>query len=651
MTQHLRLKKGALRGCVWLRPREPAALCTAGALEIFGLPPSAGRLGLDGLIGCFDEGDRAEVESMLRRALDRGETDAMEALACRGDGITHLVGMATECALDADGAVEAVCLIIRDQTEAARAERMTRLIVDHVPGMISYWDDDLICRYANAAYGEWFGRTPHQMVGIHLLELLGEARFKPIEGHIRGVLEGHPQVFETVVVKPSGQPGAILAHFVPDHDGRGVVAGYYVLIADVTELKHTEAQLRETNALLEEARAQAESAAAVKRDFLSNMSHELRTPLTSIIGFAEVLEARAGLQDDDRRSVERIHDASRTLLATINDILDFSKLEAGRVEIERRVADPADLGRRVMELFELQLQGKGLTGRFEAMDLPPFVLTDDTRVRQILLNLVGNAAKFTAAGSVQLFTRYDRERQRLRYEVHDTGPGIPDERRSRLFLPFAQVDASTTRTFGGTGLGLSICRGLAEAMGGEIGVDSVPGQGSRFWVELPCPVTQQAAERRSALGAGEAVTALTGARLLVVDDNPANRELARVICRSFGMTVLDAADGAQAAAIAAREPLDAILLDVRMPGLSGPDTARLIRSEPGPNRSTPIIAFTAEVDRDHEAEWAELFQGVLGKPMSAADVLAALTQACKPPGLVHFGTDTDPPRIGQNLTS
>ena len=626
MSQHLRLKKGALRGCVWLRPGEPAGLCTSGALEIFGLPASAGRLGLDGLMACYDEGDRAAVESMLRRALDRGEVDALEALVRRADGITHLVGMATECALDADGAVEAVCLIIRDQTEAARAERMTRLIVDHVPGMISYWDDDLVCRYANAAYGEWFGRTPHQMVGIHLLELLGEARFRPIEGHIRGVLEGRPQVFETVVIKPTGEPGNILAHFVPDHDGRGGVAGYYVLIADVTQLKQTEEQLRETNALLEEARAQAESAAAVKRDFLSNMSHELRTPLTSIIGFAEVLDARAGLQGDERRYLERIHDASRTLLATINDILDFSKLEAGQVEIERRVADPAELGRRVLELFELQLERKGLAGRFEAADLPPFVLTDDTRVRQILLNLVGNAVKFTAAGGVQLHARYDHQRQSLRYEVRDTGPGIPAERVSRLFQRFAQVDASTTRTYGGTGLGLSICRGLAEAMGGEIGVDSVLGEGSRFWVELPCPVTRQPAECRSALGGAEAASALTGARLLVVDDNPANRELARVICRSFGMTVLDAADGAEAAAIAAREPLDAILLDVRMPGLSGPDTARLIRSKPGPNRSTPIIAFTAEVDRDHEPEWADLFQGVLAKPMSAADVLAALAK-------------------------
>ena len=308
------------------------------------------------------------------------------------------------------------------------------------------------------------------------------------------------------------------------------------------------------------------------------------------------------------------------------------------MEIERRAVDPAELGRRVLELFELQLDRKGLTAGFEADDLPPFVLADDTRVRQILLNLVGNAVKFTA-GSVQLLARYDHARQRLRYEVHDTGPGIPAEHISRLFLRFAQVDASTTRTYGGTGLGLSICRGLAEAMGGEIGVDSALGDGSRFWVELPCPVTHQSAERRSALGGAEAVSALTGARVLVVDDNAANRELARVICQSFGMTVIDAASGAEAAALAAREPLDAILLDVRMPGLGGPVSVRMIRSQPGPNRSTPIIAFTAEVEGDHDGAWGELFQGVLAKPMSAAEVLAALAKVCRSPGLrPHWNT-------------
>jgi len=628
MTQRLQLKKGALRGCVWLSPGEPTLRWTTGALEIFRIALSDDRPDLDGLIGRFQEKDRPALRSALQRALERGEIDAFEGFARRGDGTTRLLGMATECVRDAGGGVEEVCLIIRDQTEAARAERMTRTIVDHVPGMISYWDRRLICRYANAAYGEWFGRTAEQMVGVHLPDLLGEERFKTIEPHIRGVLEGRRERFETALTKPTGAPGHILANFVPDFEGAGDVVGYYVLITDITTLKEVEERLRHTNTLLEEARTEAEAAAAAKQDFLSNMSHELRSPLTSIIGFAEQLASRTALEGEDRRYVERIHDASGVLLATINDILDFSKLEAGQVEIECTLTDPAGLGRSVLEMFELQLLKKGVTGRFEAFDLPPFVSMDDTRVRQILLNLVGNAVKFTSAGSVSVHASYDRGRQRLRYEVRDTGPGIPEERMSRLFLRFAQVDASTTRTHGGTGLGLAICRGLAEAMGGGVGASSAFGEGSRFWVEIPCPVAQPAVSHRTAPDWAAAAGGLSGALVLVVDDNPANRELARVICRSFGVTVTEAGSGAEAAEIAARERFDAILLDIRMPGLGGPDTARLIRSRPGPNSATPIVAFTADIAGDQQSEWAELFQGVLAKPIVTSDFVATLAKAC-----------------------
>lgn len=503
--------------------------------------------------------------------------------------------------------------------------RRLKALTDHVPAMIAHWDRDLKCRYANASYMEWFGRTSTEMLGISMQELMGKALFAKNEPYIRAVLTGQAQSFERTLTKPSGETGHTWAQYIPDMDPDEQVVGFYALVTDVTPLKKVQEQLTEANLQLKAARDEAEAAAAVKSAFLSNVSHELRNPLTSIVGYLDLLVRASSLSAAEHRYLTRIQAASAALQTTINDLLDFTKLEAGQVLIERRLVDPVAIGLQTLELFELELEKKGLAHRFEAIAPPARALADDTRVRQILMNLVGNAVKFTTSGSVSVRCLYDRTRQVLRYEVVDTGPGISAELQSRLFRRFSQVDASTTRIFGGTGLGLAICKGLAEAMGGEVGVLSSPGEGSCFWVEIPAksvdmPMASPGSDSEGLPGPN----ALRGLRLLVVDDEPANRDLVAHIVEAWGVQVTESASGSEAVSAARSEPFDMILMDIRMPGIDGPAAAKIIRSEPGRNAATPIIAFTADVVGDAPAAWGSFFDGVLAKPIDSANLLRLL---------------------------
>lgn len=368
------------------------------------------------------------------------------------------------------------------------------------------------------------------------------------------------------------------------------------------------------------ARAAAEQAAQAKSQFLANITHEIRTPLTAVLGFTDLLRRRGDLPAEAADQIERIEWAGRGLLALVNDVLDFSKLEAGRFEIRATPTNLRALGEEVAAIFHQTAQAKGLD---LALVLDPrlddAVLLDPDRLRQMLLNLVGNALKFTTEGRVAVTIGQDARDGWIRIEVSDTGPGIPLNAQAELFQRFSQVDGTRARGHGGAGLGLAITRGIAEAMGGEVALESASGAGATFILRLPAPVV----EAEAADSAPEA-PGLSGLRVLVVDDNAANRVLAEQMLSILGVRATTADGGEAGLRLLAEARFDVVLMDLRMPGIDGVETLQRLRATTGPNRETPVLAFTA--DPEAEAAACEDFAGVVGKPIDPVALALALSR-------------------------
>jgi len=369
----------------------------------------------------------------------------------------------------------------------------------------------------------------------------------------------------------------------------------------------------------------AEETSKAKTDFLASMSHEIRTPLNSIIGYSELLLEDA-LSPDHRRSVERIHFAGSALLTVVNDVLDFSKVEAGRLEIEHHPFSLQALINNSVSIIQRFAESKGLALRVSVDAALPDVLSgDEARIRQILLNLLNNALKFTREGEVGLSVQGRTFEQSIvvRFIVSDTGIGIPKDNREKLFRRFSQLDASRTREFGGTGLGLAVSKRLANLMGGEIGFDSEEGKGSTFWFEVPLiPAKQEDLDKAHALPSRE--NFLSG-RLLLVEDLEHNRDLAKKILSDAGHEVDIAINGAEAVAAVQAKTYDLVLMDVQMPVMDGVTATRQIRAMNHPAADVPIIALSANVLPQQVRQYKEAgMNDHIGKPFKPMELLRTL---------------------------
>jgi PAS domain S-box-containing protein len=408
----------------------------------------------------------------------------------------------------------------------------------------------------------------------------------------------------------------------------GSLLGVY---RDITVLREREQQHDDARQAAERERAEAEAANQAKSTFLATMSHEIRTPMNGVLGMMEVLE-RQRLDDAQRGTVGTMRESARALLRIIDDVLDFSKIEAGRLDLEATAFSLSGLIDGIMSTFKSQAHAKGLSlkGGIEPGS-NDVLIGDPTRVRQILFNLVGNALKFTEIGGVTVRAStapLGGGRARVTLAVHDTGIGIDEEHRARLFQPFAQADSSTTRRFGGTGLGLSIVRRLAELMGGEIAVESTPGSGSTFFVHLPFEAAPEGAVlaelRRPAAGPIRQARpgAPAGERpvVLVVDDHPVNQEVMVRQLDLLGVAADTAADGEEALEAWSSNSYAAVLADIHMPRMDGYELARRIRAaeaaRPGDAR-TPVIAVTANAMKGEEERClAAGMDAYLAKPLN-----------------------------------
>lgn len=518
----------------------------------------------------------------------------------------------------------AVAESLRRQEEAQEAldalrksEELYRLLADNQSDVISLWSKEGQRIYSSPSAERAFGFTPDEMrtlpesANAHPDDL-------PILREIIGptLPGGPPRSGEYRLMHKDGSAIWVEGTFQRLNDGsEGLLSATRV----ITERKALQGEL--ISAL-----AEAKAAVVAKSDFLANMTHELRTPLNAIVGFSGLLKTSPDLTLADARQVGLVHDAAQTLLGVVNDVLDFSKLEAGAVEFDPLPFDPVEMAASTAAMVSEHAARKGLTINVVAEGLDGLLIGDGPHLRQVLLNFLSNAVKFTAEGDIELRLSQSEAggQRRLRMSVKDSGIGVAPDQIDNIFGRFTQGDASVSRRYGGTGLGLAISKRIIDALGGDIGATSRPGEGSTFWFEVTLPDAGEV--DAGVAGLAEPEKPDEGLRLLVVDDNAVNRELVCALLAPFDLTIDTACDGVEAVAAASAKAYDIILMDVQMPNMDGLTATARIRADANPGaRRIPIIAMTANVLPEQVARCLEAgMDDHLGKPINAGQLLETL---------------------------
>ncbi|MDP1675867.1 MAG: response regulator [Bacteroidota bacterium] len=507
------------------------------------------------------------------------------------------------------------------QQQLSESEERFRQIIENASDLIYRADKRGKFTYVNPTGLSMFGYTIEDVIGMHFTMFVKETEQQKVARvYYRQMLSKTKSSYREFTATKKNGKEIILGQSVELLFENNKVVGFLAIARDISEKNRYEQELKE-------AKETAESATVAKSQFLATMSHEIRTPMNGVIGMTDLL-LQTSLNDEQREYTEIIRSSGETLLTLINDILDFSKIESGKLEMEKR---PIEVQSLIEETFDL-IARSAVEKQLDIVYLidpsvPPFIIGDPVRLRQILLNLTNNAIKFTNHGEVLVSVEAignDGTQTTLQFSVKDTGIGIPKDKASKLFQAFSQVDASTTRKFGGTGLGLVITKRLVELMDGEVWIESEEGKGSTFYftIKVPTTTTVEGLPKKYIRGK---IPELLGKRILLVDDNATNLNILSIQCTNWGMYPRSTASQSEALKwVNNNDPFDMAIIDFNMPEINGIELARMIHTSRN-DKPFPIVLFSSSGHTDFTNEEQTLFAAVILKPIKQAQLYSTIT--------------------------